>query len=40
MARTESPTLREKDAGEFFNQRREVGAEAFRKGIRQMVFGD
>ncbi len=29
-----------KDAVEYFNQRREVGAEAFRKGIRQMVFGD
>ncbi|MEM9191717.1 MAG: SDR family oxidoreductase [Myxococcota bacterium] len=29
-----------KDAAEFFAQRREVGADAFRQGMRQMIFGD
>jgi len=29
-----------KDAEAFFAQRKEAGADAFRKGIRQMMFGD
>lgn len=29
-----------KDAVAFFGQRQEVGADAFRRGIRQMIFGD